>query len=149
MPQETVARFRKGGSVRTMYECCIAAGPEDITTPSGGIQKCGGTNNNVNSSPGGTMTTAIDAAGRLDGFGFDGSFSSQFNGFCITSIAGTTQTGRQFWGVLRGLTFTNAGGYQEYNSPGEGLWVFDAFNKNYFLNSQATMRSSSQETLYR
>lgn len=78
------------------------------------------------------MATAIDAAGRLNGFGFDGSFQSQFDDFFITTIAGTSQTGTQFWGVLRDLTFTNASGCQEYNSLGEGLWAFDAFNKNYF-----------------
>jgi len=62
-PQETVARFRiEGGSVGTIYEGCIAAGPKDITTPSGGTHKCDGTNNNANPSPGGTMNTALDAA---------------------------------------------------------------------------------------
>jgi hypothetical protein len=79
------------------------------------------------------LTTAIDVAGNLNGFGFDGTYSASFQDFFITRIADTSQTGSQYWGVLRDFTFTSRGGCQEYNSPGEGLWAFDAFNKNYFL----------------
>ena len=79
------------------------------------------------------MITAINEAGKLNGFGFDGTFSSQFDDFFITTIAGTSQASNSYWGILRDLVFTSAGGCQEYNSPGEGLWAFDAFNKNYFL----------------
>ncbi|GAB7329384.1 hypothetical protein MBLNU13_g01169t1 [Cladosporium sp. NU13] len=39
----------------------------------------------------------------------------------------------EYWGVLRDLVFTPAGGCESYNSPGEGLWAFDAFSKSYFL----------------
>lgn len=133
--QETVARFRIEGSSPegTIYEGCIAAAPEDVTTPSGGTHKCDGTNNGANPAPGGTMATAIQAAARLNGFGFDGSWDSQFQDFFITSIAGRAQTSNQFWGVLRDFQFTLTGGCQSLNSPGEGLWAFDAFNKNYFL----------------
>lgn len=79
------------------------------------------------------MNTALDAAAKLNGFGFDGTYSSQFEDFFINIIAGTSQTSNQYWGLLRDLTFTSAGGCQEHNSPGEGLWAFDAFNKNFFL----------------
>jgi len=79
------------------------------------------------------MITAIDAAGKLNGFGFDGTFVSQFDDFFINTIVGTSQTSNQYWGILRDLTSTSAGGCEEYDSPGEGLWAFDAFNKNYFL----------------
>jgi hypothetical protein len=133
--QKTVARFRIGGSspAGTIYEGCIAAGPQDITTPSGGTYRYDGTNNNANPAPRGTMTTAIDAAGRLNGFGFDRSYSSQFQDFFITTIAGRAQTSTQFWGLLRDFQFTPTGGCQSLNSPGKGLRAFDAFNKRYFL----------------
>jgi len=98
-----------------------------------GTHKCDGTNGGAHTSPGGTLTTAIEAAGRRKGFGFDGTFDTSFNDFFIQSIAGTTQTANQFWGVLQDFTFTPAGGCSVYNSPGEGLWAFDAFNQNYFL----------------
>jgi hypothetical protein len=76
------------------------------------------------------LITAINEAAKLTGFDFDGTYSSQFSDFFINRIAGTTSTGNQFWGVLRNLAFTYRGGCQEYNSPGEGLWAFDAFRPN-------------------
>ena len=135
-PSQTVARFRIEGkdAEGTIFEDCIAASPEDITTNSGGTHRCDGTNNDANPAPGGTMTTAIDAAGDLNGFDFDGSWSDQFEDFFITRIAGTDSTSNQFWGVLRDLSFTPSGGCTNYNSPGEGLWAFDAFTKNAFLD---------------
>lgn len=105
--------MRIGHPEGTIYEGCIAAGPKYMTTPSGGTHLCDGTNNNANSTPGGTLTTAIDAAGTLNGFGFDGSYNTQFQDFFITSIAGRAQTSTQFWGVLRNFQFTPTGGCQE------------------------------------
>ena len=133
-PQETVARFRiEGGSEGTIYEGCLAAGPGSITTPSGGTQNCDGTNNAAHPSPGGTLTRALNAAAALNGFGFDGSYDNSFQDFFISSISASTQTSTQFWGLLRNFQFPSGFGCAEYNSPGEGLWAFDAFNKNAFL----------------
>nr|POE97710.1 hypothetical protein CFP56_76180 [Quercus suber] len=135
-PTQTNARFRIEGGANegTIFDGpCIAAGPETVTTPSGNSHLCDGTNNNANPSPGGTMTTAIDAAGDQNGFGFDGTWSVQFSDYFITRIGDTSQTNNQYWGILRGLVYTNAGGCEEYNSPGEGLWAFDAFNANAYL----------------
>jgi len=136
-PQSTNARFRIEGSQSgegTIFDGpCIASGPEQITTPSGGTHLCDGTNNNNNPAPGGTLTTQINQAGRFLGFDFDGTYSNQFQDFFITRISQTTQTGSQYWGVMRDRVFTNAGGCQEYSSPGEGLWQYDAFNMNAFL----------------
>nr|POE63109.1 hypothetical protein CFP56_04012 [Quercus suber] len=135
-PSQTNARFRiEGGSSEgTIFDGpCIAAGPETITTPSGGSHLCDGTNGGANPAPGGTLTTAIDAAGDQNGFGFDGTYTNSFQDFFIQTIGNTAQTNNQYWGVLRQLTFTSRGGCQEYNSPGEGLWAFDAFNANAFL----------------
>ncbi|USW51989.1 hypothetical protein Slin15195_G053080 [Septoria linicola] len=131
-PGETNARFRiEGGSEGNVFDGCIASGPENITTPSGGTHLCDGTNNNANGSPGSTLTTQIDAAGRQEGFGFDGTYANQFQDFFINSISATTSTGNQFWGVLRNLVFTARGGCQEQSRNGdEGLWAFDAFAPN-------------------
>jgi hypothetical protein len=76
--QQTNARFRieGGASDGTIFEGCIASGPRSITTPSGGTHLCDGTNNNAKPSPGATLTTQIDAAGDLNGFDFDGTYSS-------------------------------------------------------------------------
>jgi len=124
----------EGGSEGTIFEGCISSGPGDVTTPSGGTHRCDGTNNNNNPTPGATLTTDIDAAGREQGFGFDGTWSQSFSDYFITRISNTQQTSTQFWGVLRDRVFTNAGGCQEEVIPGtEGLWAFDAFNANAFL----------------
>lgn len=131
-PMQTNARFRiEGGSEGNVFDGCIASGPRDVTTPSGGTHECDGTNNNANPAPGGTLTTQIAAAGEAEGFGFDGTYSNQFSDFFINSISMTTSTGNQFWGVLRNLVFTARGGCQEPNFNGdEGLWAFDAFAPN-------------------
>ncbi|GIZ44716.1 hypothetical protein CKM354_000790700 [Cercospora kikuchii] len=131
-PGETNGYFRiEGGSEGNIFDGCIVAGPRNITTPSGGTHLCDGTNNNANPAPGGTLTTQIDAAGRQEGFGYDGSYSTTFQDFFITSISATTQTGNQFWGVLRNRVFTSRGGCQEQSFNGdEGLWAFDAFAPN-------------------
>ncbi|KXJ85898.1 hypothetical protein Micbo1qcDRAFT_180441 [Microdochium bolleyi] len=131
-PRETNARFRiEGGSEGNVFDGCIASGPANITTLSGGTHLCDGTNNNANPASGGTLTTQIDAAGRLEGFGYDGTYSNQFQDFFINSISATTSSGNQFWGVLRNLVFTARGGCQEQTSSSdEGLWAFDAFAPN-------------------
>ncbi|KAJ1325526.1 hypothetical protein MN608_08719 [Microdochium nivale] len=68
-----------GTSEGTIFEDCIASGPKDIT-PSGRTHSCDGTNNGANPSPGGTLTTQIDAAGLRDGFGFDGTYRTHSPG---------------------------------------------------------------------
>lgn len=131
-PGETNSRFRiEGGSEGNVFDGCIISGPRNITTPSGGTHICDGTNNNANPFPGSTFTTTIDSSGRQEGFGFDGTYSNQFQDFFISSISQTTQTGNQFWGVLRNRVFTARGGCQEQSSPAdEALWAFDAFAPN-------------------
>lgn len=131
----TNAKFRiedaSGGP--TIYEGCTESQGEDITTPSGGTHLCDGTNGGANGSPGATLTTQIDAAGDKNGFDFDGTYSSSFQDFFITTIADRSQTGNQYWGVLRNLQFTSRGGCQEYaavNPGDDGLWLFDAFSRN-------------------
>ncbi|KJY02383.1 hypothetical protein TI39_contig56g00005 [Zymoseptoria brevis] len=135
----TNSPFRiEGGSEGNSFDGCIVSAPANITTPSGGTHLCDGTNNNANPSPGATLTTDIDSAGREEGFGFDGTYSNQFQDFFISSISSTTQSGNQFWGVLRDRVFTARGGCQEQASPvAEGLWAFDAFAPNrVILNIQ-------------
>lgn len=138
-PGETNARLRvEGASEGNVFDGCIVSGPRNITTPSGGTHLCDGTNNNANPAPGSTFTTNIASAGMLEGFGFDGTYSNQFQDFFISSISTTGSTGSQFWGVLRNRVFTARGGCQEQNRPGdEALWAFDAFASNRVFLSLA------------
>jgi hypothetical protein len=144
-PEETNGRFRIEGtdSEGTIFEGCIISRPETVTTPSGGSHLCDGTNNNANPSPGATLTTQInDAANLVGDFDFDGTYSSQFQDFFITRIGQSSQTSSQFWGLLVDRVFTPAGGCQTQVEPGkEGLWAYDAFNKNAFLKVSSCLAS--------
>lgn len=135
-PSATNARFRIEGNDNegTIFEGCIASGPRQITTPSGGTHHCDETNNNANPSPGATLTTQIDEAGREFGFDYDGTWNSQYDDYFISRIGQTSQTSNQFWGVLTNEVFTPTGGCEYLSFNGDrGLWAFDVFNKNYPL----------------
>ncbi|KAI1325078.1 hypothetical protein F5Y16DRAFT_411665 [Xylariaceae sp. FL0255] len=118
----------------TIFEGCIVSEPQVITTPSGGSHECDGTNNGANSSPGATATDQIASAGQLIGFGFDGTFDSDFDDFFITSIGNSMETSTEFWGLLQNGQFTPSGGCQtETTNTDVTLWAFNAFNAVYFL----------------
>ncbi|KAI4121692.1 MAG: hypothetical protein LQ338_006223 [Usnochroma carphineum] len=130
----SIVNLRIEGAANTIYEAPILSGPRNITTPSGGTHHCDGTNLNANPTPGNTCTDALDAASKLLKFPYDGTYSSSFDDFFITSISTTTQTATQFWGLLLNYQFTPVGGCQQEVKPGDNvLWAFDAFNKQHFL----------------
>jgi len=130
----TLVNLRIEGKTTTIFEGPIYTRGHNVTTPSGGNHHCDGTNNGANPTPGPTCTSALDDASKLDHFPFDGTFSSQFDDFFITSIGGVTQTTTEFWGILLNFEFTPVGGcQQEVKKNDEVLWAFDAFNANAFL----------------
>lgn len=121
----------------TIFEDCVVAGPRSITTPSGGTHLCDGTNAGANPNPGTTITDQLDAASKLNGFPYDGTYDSTYADYFIESIGATSQTSTQFWGVLSNEVFTPAGGCQSETVNGlRSLWAFDAFNANGFLTVQ-------------
>ena len=129
VPTSTNARFRiEGGDEGTIFEDCISSQGEVITTPSGGSHECNG--------PGATATTQIDAAAKRDNFTFDGTYSTKYQDFSITSIAETTETDTQFWGILQDLVYTpkdGCGTALSTNGVQETLWAFNASNQTEFL----------------
>ncbi|KXJ87258.1 hypothetical protein Micbo1qcDRAFT_167613 [Microdochium bolleyi] len=129
-----LSRIEGNDAEGTIFEGCVVTRPETVTTPSGGTHLCDGTNNGANPQPGGTTTGAIVAGTRINGFDFDGTYSSSFQDFFITRIGSTAQTSTQFWGVLANYQFTPTGGCQfQLGTGDESLWAFDAFNKFAFL----------------
>ena len=92
--------LRVEGLTDTAYEGPINSGPRNITTASGGTHLCDGTNNGANPQPGNTPTDALDAAAKLAGFTYDGTFDPEFDDFFITTINGDTETATEFWGIL-------------------------------------------------
>ena len=139
----------EGGDEGTIFEGCISSGPTIVTTPSGGAHQCDGTNDNSNPSPGATCTTQLQSAAQRNGFGFDGTYSQDFQDYFITSIDATTQTSSQFFGLLQDRVFTAVGGCQQEIAPGgtqETLWAFDAFNANAFLSVAPDYRVVTSDT---
>lgn len=133
-PGSSIVNLRIEGATNTIYEAPILSGPRNVTTPSGGTHKCDGTNLGANPAPGNTPTDALDAASKLAKFPFDGTYSTTFDDFFITSIGTSTQTSTQFWGLLVNYQFTEVGGCQQEVKAGDNvLWAFDAFSKTYFL----------------
>lgn len=122
----------------------MRVGPRSITTPSGGTHKCDGTNNGANPAPGAASIGGIDVASSLCSFSFDGTWSSQFDDFFITKIGSDDSNAgsNRYWGVLENFQFTPAGGCEtaEYDGS-DGLWAYDAFNKNYFLDVEPRTRT--------
>jgi len=130
----TSVNLRIEGSTTTIFERAIVTRGHNVTTPSGGDHHCDGTNNNANPLPGPTCTSALDDASKVAHFLFDGTFSTAFDDFFITSIGGDTQTSTEFWGILLNFEFTPVGGcQQEVKKDDEILFAFDAFNANAFL----------------
>jgi len=131
--QPTSVSLRVEGLTKTIFEGTIITTGHNVTTVSGGNHHCDGTNNGENTLPGPTCTSALDNASK-NLFTFDGTFSTQFDDFFITSIGGDTQTSTRFWGILLNYEFTPVGGcQQEVKANDEILFAFDAFNANAFL----------------
>ncbi|KAI4160699.1 MAG: hypothetical protein LQ342_005538 [Letrouitia transgressa] len=149
--EKGLVNLRIEGLSTTIYEGPIITTPRNITTPSGGTHLCDGTNNGANAVPGITPTAALDAASKLLGFPYDGTYSDTFEDYFITSIADSTQTATQFWGLLLNYQFTSVGGCQQEVQAGDHiLWAFDAFNKAYFLKvtpSVLTVKKGSSRTV--
>ncbi|KAK7018362.1 surface cell-adhesion protein [Favolaschia claudopus] len=130
----TRVNLRIEGANRTIFEGPIVTTGHNVTTVSGGAHHCDGTNNGENEFQGPTCTSALDDAARKEGFQWDGTFFEEFDDYFITSIANSTETTTQFWGILLNFVFTPVGGCQQEVKPEDHiLWAFDAFNAEHFL----------------
>ncbi|KAK7017673.1 surface cell-adhesion protein [Favolaschia claudopus] len=130
----TRVNLRIEGANRTIFEGPIVTRGHNVTTVSGGAHHCDGTNNGENEFPGPTCTSALDDAARKEEFQWDGTFFEEFDDYFITSIADSTETTTQFWGILLNFVFTPVGGCQQEVKPEDHiLWAFDAFNAEHFL----------------
>lgn len=71
-----LVKFRIEGNEQdgTLFEGEIATAGHDVSTPLGGTHHCDGTNDNASPTRGGTFTSALDDAARLNRFNFDGTF---------------------------------------------------------------------------
>ncbi|EPQ50846.1 hypothetical protein GLOTRDRAFT_133590 [Gloeophyllum trabeum ATCC 11539] len=130
----TVSLRIESANNHTIYEAPIFTSGHNVTTPSGGTHHCDGTNLGANPTPGPTCTSALDDASKVAEFPWDATYWAQYDDFFITSIANTTQTSTQYWGILLNYQYTPVGGCQQQVAFGDHILIaFDAFNKKYFL----------------
>ncbi|KAF7341699.1 Surface cell-adhesion protein [Mycena sanguinolenta] len=130
----TPVNLRIEGADKTIFEGTIVTMGHNVTTVSGGTHHCDGTNDKANEFPGPTCTSALDDASKETGFQWDGTFSTEFDDYFITSIGDSTETDSEFWGLLLNFKFTPVGGcQQEVDTTDHILWAFNAFNAKHFL----------------
>jgi len=130
----TRVNLRIEGADKTIFAGPVLTQGHNVTTPSGGTHPCDGTNNHENPFRGPTCTSTLDDAAKIHRFPFDGTFSTQFDDFFITSIGGESQTDTQFWYILLNFRFIYVGGCQQPVYTDEDvLFAFDAFNKAHIL----------------
>jgi Domain of unknown function (DUF4430) len=130
----TVVHLRIEGATRTIFEGPVLTSGHDVTTAAGGTHHCDGTNGGVNPTAGPTATAAVDDAGHLAGFTWDGPYSATFDDYFVSRIGPDSQTDTQFWGLLVNNQFSNVGGCQQRVALGDQvLWAYDAFNAAHYL----------------
>lgn len=127
--------LRVEGATQTIFDGQVTTDGHAITTPGGGgPHPCDGTNGGASTTPGPVATAALDDGARINGFGWDATWSAGFSDFLVSQVGGESQTATQFWGYLLNFAFPTVGGCQQkVNQGDEVLWVFDAFNKTRAL----------------
>jgi hypothetical protein len=121
--------LRIEGSSSTIFE-----GP--VTTDAKTIDghPCDGTNGGANSTPGPTMTSALDDASTLHGFPWSGTWFDSFQDFGIDSIGPDASNSSQFWGYADNWQSSSVGGCQQELQNGDSvLFGFDYFSKSHLL----------------
>ena len=93
----------------------------DVTTESGGTHTCDGTNGGANSTPGPTVTGALDDAASAYGFTWDGVYYSQFDDFFITEINGQSGTSNSYWAITVNGEYLQVGGCQYQVRTGDTI----------------------------
>lgn len=126
----TTVNLRIEGDKKTIFEGPIFTQGHDVETPSGGKHHCDGTNGGAHPTPGPTATSALDDASKLKGFGWDGTYSTVFDDYLVTTIDGVKQTKTEFWNLFVNFKFAEVGGCQQrVELNDEVLWAFGAFNE--------------------
>jgi hypothetical protein len=126
--------LRVEGQSRTIFDGPVTTDGHQITTASGGMHPCDGTNAGAHPAPVPTATAALDDGARLNGFPWDADWFDSFQDFIVKRVADESATSSQFWGYAVNFRFAQKGGCQmRVNQGDEVLWIFDAFSKSHVL----------------
>jgi len=126
--------LRVEGSSGPVFEGPVTTDGRDVTSQAGGTHKCDGTNGGANSSPGPTMTSALDDASHTAGFTWDGTYDSGYDDYFVSRIGGDTNTGapdfQPYWGLFVNYLSSPSGGCQTRVSAGDGVqFLYGSFGQ--------------------
>ncbi len=121
--------LRVEGSTKTIFEGRVTTDAHAIEQDRTGPQRCDGTTNPTNRTPGPTATSALD-----DAVAWDGSYDASFGDFLINRIGSDKSTSEKFWGLIVNGTDSQAGGCQTAVKAGDDVvWAYDSFAKKQYL----------------
>jgi hypothetical protein len=130
-------QLRVEGAAATIFEGPVTTDGKTIDKDAG-PHPCDGTNGGAHTTPGPTMTSALDDASIAAGFTWDGNWGDEFgfDDFLIDRIgpdAADPATSR-FWGIALNFQPSSVGGCQQQVSAGdEVLFGYDFFSKLHLL----------------
>ena len=125
------------GLNKTIFEGPVTTSGHDIAKDSSGAHHCDGTNNGSGSSPGATMTSALDDASRTGAFSWDGTYFASFDDFGVDRVGPDAANSSQFWGYALNFQASSVGGCQQKVSGGDDvLFAFDFFSKSHLLRPE-------------
>jgi hypothetical protein len=123
-PQKTKVNLRIEGKTRTFFEGPVFTCGHKVSTPSGGIHHCDGTNNDKNLCVGPTCITALDDGNKSAKFGFDATFLDGNDDFKITSIGEDKAYGFYYWVINLNFVYVPDGCQQKVKEGDEVLFAY-------------------------
>ncbi|KAI0252210.1 hypothetical protein BJV78DRAFT_359031 [Lactifluus subvellereus] len=136
LDEKTSVNLRIEGKTKTIFEGTVYTCGHRVTTPSGGTRHCNGTNNDTNPCTGPTCTTALDDGNKVAKYGFDGTYSEEYDDFFITSIGIEKPTYPDFWAICLNFILTPVGGCQQKVKQDDQVlfaYATDVGTANHFL----------------
>jgi hypothetical protein len=121
--------LRVEGATSTIFDGTVTTDAHQVEQDKAGPQACDGTNNGASTTPGPTVTGALDTA-----VAWDGTFSRSLKDFEITRIGPDANTSTKFWGLVLNFKQLQVGGCQQQVKTGDQvLFAYDLFSKKHIL----------------
>lgn len=141
--------LRVEGLSQTTFEGPVTTDAKTIQMD--GQHTCDGTNNGASTTPGPTMTTALDDASIANGFPWQGTwYESGFQDYGIDSIGPDASdfTNNRYWGYAHNWQAANVGGCQQKVGQGdEVLFAYDYFSKAHLLRLSAPQKAETGQAV--
>lgn len=138
--------LRIEGESSTIFEGPVTTDAKTIAKDSSGPHPCDGTNGGVSTTPGPTMTSALDDGSIVQGFTWAGTYFNGFDDFGIDRIGPDANTSTAFWGYALNYVPSQLGGCQQKVQAGdEVLFAYDFFSKTGLLKLTGPSSASTGE----